>query len=106
MYAIVKIGAQQFKIEKNQQLNVPYLTDCAKGEDIELNNVLLLKNDDDAISIGAPVLNNVSVKAKIIAHDKERKAIIQKFSRRKRYKKRTGHRQDFSKIKITDIVIK
>jgi len=106
MYAIVKIGARQFKIEKNQLLNVPYLTNCVKGDEIELNDVLLVKDDKGGVRIGAPVLNDVGVKAKIIAHDKEKKVVIQKFKRRKRYKRRTGHRQDFTKIRITDIVLK
>ena len=106
MYVIVKIGAQQFKFEKNQLLNVPYLTNCAKGDEIELTDVLLVKDDKDGVSIGSPVLSNAAVKAKVIAHDKEKKVVIQKFRRRKRYKRRTGHRQDFTKIKVTDIVLK
>ncbi len=106
MYAIIKIGAGQFKAEKNQEINAPYLPDYKKGDTFEINDVALFKDDKDNVKIGTPYLSNVVVKAKLISHDKESKVIIQKFRKRKRSKKRTGHRQDFSKIRITDIVCK
>ena len=106
MYAIIKIGASQFKAEKNQEINAPYLPDYSKGDLFEINDVAMFKDAKDNVKIGTPFLSNVIVKAKLVAHDKEDKIIIQKFRKRKRSKKRTGHRQNFSKIKIMDIICK
>ncbi|HON56783.1 MAG TPA: 50S ribosomal protein L21 [bacterium] len=104
MYAIFKCGAQQFKAEKGEELTIPYLAENKKGDELIFNEVLLVQ-DGDKIQIGNPSLSNASVKAKLIAHIKDKKVIIQKFRRRKRYDKRTGHRQNYSKIVITDIVV-
>jgi large subunit ribosomal protein L21 len=107
MYAVIETGNQQFKVEKGQELSVPLLEkgDLNKGSDIVFDKVLLL-NDNDDVQIGKPVLSNVNVKAKLVNNYKDKKVKVFKFKRRKRYKVDRGHRQQYSRIKIEDIVVK
>ena len=101
MYAIVNIAGQQFKVAKDQQLFVHRLQGD-EGASIEFDNVLLAENDGK-FSIGAPTVKGAKVSAKILSHLKGDKVIVFKKKRRKGYKKKTGHRQQFTKIEITGI---
>ena len=101
MYAIVSIAGQQFKVAKDQQLFVHRLQGD-EGASIEFDNVLLVDNDG-AITVGVPAVKGASVTAKIVSHLKGDKVIIFKKKRRKGYKKKNGHRQQFTKIEITGI---
>ncbi len=101
MFAIVDIAGQQFKVEKDQTVYVHRLPE-AEGASVELSNVLLL-NNNGAIQVGAPVVAGAKVKATIISHLKGDKVIVFKKKRRKGYRKKNGHRQSFTKIKIDSI---
>ncbi len=103
MYAIIRSGGRQFKVEKGQKYVLPYLPESSKGDCVEFE-VILFKNDDDTIKIGAPVLSNVTVKGKLMNNGLDKKVVIQKFKKRKRYKRKTGHRQPNSSVTITDII--
>lgn len=103
MYAIVNIAGQQFKVVKDQQLFVHRLQG-EEGASIEFDNVLLAENDGE-FSVGLPTLKGAKVSAKILSHLKGDKVLVFKKKRRKGYKKKTGHRQQFSKIQITEITI-
>lgn len=102
MYAIVEIAGQQFKVEKDQEIFVHRLEGEA-GSSVEFGNVMLLDNDGK-VSIGTPVLDSTSVKAKILEHMKADKVSVFHKKRRKGYQKENGHRQYMSKILIEDIV--
>ncbi|KAA3646834.1 MAG: 50S ribosomal protein L21 [Bacteroidetes bacterium] len=101
MYAIVEIAGQQFKVAKDQQIFVHRL-EGEEGSKVTFDNVLLTA-DGDKIEVGAPVVQGVSVSAKIIEHLKGDKVIVFKKKRRKGYKVRNGHRQYLSKIEISSI---
>jgi large subunit ribosomal protein L21 len=101
MFAIVEIAGQQFKVEKDQTVYVHRLPE-AEGASVELSNVLLL-NNNGAIQVGAPVVAGAKVKATVISHLKGDKVIVFKKKRRKGYRKKNGHRQSFTKIKIESI---
>ena len=103
MYAIVNIAGQQFKVAKDQFLFVHRLQGD-EGASIEFDNVLLVE-DGGKITVGAPTLKGASVSAKIVSHLKGDKVIVFKKKRRKGYKKKNGHRQQFSKIEITGITL-
>jgi len=103
MYAIVNIAGQQFKIEKDQELIVHRLA-TEEGKNIEIKDVVLLDNDGK-VKIGASALKGVSITAKVLSHLRGDKVIIFKKKRRKGYQKQTGHRQDLTKIQISDIKI-
>lgn len=101
MYAIVDIAGHQFKIQKDQKLFVNRLENEA-GSDIEFNQVLLLA-DEDNIRVGAPTVEGVTVKAKVLEHVKADKIIVFKKKRRKGYQKKNGHRQPMTQIQIEEI---
>lgn len=103
MYAIVNIAGQQFKVAKDQYLFVHRLQGD-EGASIEFDNVLLAE-DKGAIKVGTPTLNGAKVSATIVSHLKGDKVTIFKKKRRKGYKKKNGHRQQFTKITITDITL-
>ena len=102
MYAIVDFKGTQFKVEKSQTLKVPFLSDLKEGDELAIDNVLLIK-DGDNITVGSPVIESAKVKAEVIGHGKEKKVIVFKNKRRKGYEKKQGHRQNFTEVKITDI---
>jgi len=101
MYAIVNIAGQQFKVAKDQHLFVHRLQGD-EGASIEFDNVLLAE-DGGKFKVGTPTLKGAVVSAKILSHLKGDKVIIFKKKRRKGYKKKNGHRQQFTKIQITGI---
>ena len=100
MYAIVEIAGLQYKVEKDQQLFVNRLAGEA-GDEVKFNRVLL--TDNGAITVGAPVIEGVTVVAKIVEHVKGDKVIVFKKKRRKGYQKSNGHRQQFTKIEVASI---
>jgi large subunit ribosomal protein L21 len=102
MYAIVNIAGQQFKVAKDQQIFVHRLQGD-EGASIEFDNVLLAENEGK-FSLGAD-LSGAKVSARIVSHVKGDKVIIFKKKRRKGYKKKNGHRQQFTKIEITGIAL-
>ena len=102
MYAIVEIAGHQYKVEKDQHVFVQKL-DGEAGSEVEFANVLLLDNEGK-VEVGAPAIKGAKVEAKIVEHVKGDKVIVFKKKRRKGYQKRNGHRQNFTKIKISNIV--
>lgn len=100
MYAIVEIAGLQYKVEQDQQLYVNRLKGEA-GETIVLDKVLL--TDNGSVTVGAPVIDGLTVEAKIVEHVKGDKVVIFKKKRRKGYKKKTGFRASLTKIEILSI---
>lgn len=101
MYAIVEIGGQQFKVQKEQKLFVNLLENEA-GSDLEIDKVMLVA-DGDNIQVGAPVVDGAKVKARVLEHVKADKILVFKKKRRKGYQKLNGHRQPMTQIQIEDI---
>ena len=103
MYAIVEIAGQQFKVAKDQKVFVHRL-EGEEGSKVTFDKVLLL--DDGKVTIGAPVIENAEVTAKILGHLKGDKVIVFKKKRRKGYKVKNGHRQFLTEIQISGISTK
>lgn len=101
MYAIVEIAGQQFKVEKNQEIFVHRL-DGEPGKGVEFDQVLLVDNGGQ-VSVGKPVVPGSKINATIMDHVRGDKVVVFKKKRRKGFQKETGHRQDFSKIRIDEI---
>ena len=100
MFAVIKIAGQQFKVQPGQSLYVPHLSG-EKGDKIEFSEILL-HDDDGKISIGTDA--KVTVKAEIINElVKGEKVIAFKMKRRKGFRKKHGHRTQYTQIKVTDI---
>ncbi len=103
MYAIVNFKGVQFKAQPDKIIKVPFLDDKEVGNELILNNVLLINNGEET-KVGTPNLSSAKVIAELIAHKKDKKVIIFKKKRRKTYSKKQGHRQKFSEIKIKEII--
>ncbi len=101
MYAIVDIAGKQFKVEKDNFVYAPLLQED-EGAAVSFDQVLLVDNDGK-VKVGAPTVKGASVSGKILEHVKGDKVIVFKKKRRKGYKKKNGHRQNFSKVLIEDI---
>jgi len=101
MYAIVEIAGQQFKVQKDQKVFVHRL-DAEAGQTLTFDRVLLVDNDGK-ITLGAPAIEGASITAEVLQHVKGDKVIIFKKKRRKGYRKKNGHRQSFTAIKVADI---
>lgn len=101
MYAIVDIAGKQFKVTKDQKIFAPKLNGEA-GDKIEFDQVLLVDNDGK-VKVGSPTVKGAKVSGKILEHLKGDKVIVFKKKRRKGYKVKNGHRQDFTKLVIEDI---
>ncbi len=103
MYAIVDFKGTQFTVEKDMTVKVPYMKEYEIGTEVELDRVLFVQDGDDTI-IGRPTVENAKVVAELTGHSKDKKIIVFKKKRRKGYQKKQGHRQNWSTLKIKDIV--
>ncbi|SFE32208.1 50S ribosomal protein L21 [Thermophagus xiamenensis] len=101
MYAIVSIGGQQFKVEKERKIFVNRLK-AKEGSTVDFDQVLMIDNDGE-VKIGTPVIEGAKVTAKVLSHLKGDKVIVFKKKRRKGYRKKNGHRQYLSQIQIENI---
>jgi large subunit ribosomal protein L21 len=102
MLAIVTIAGQQFKVSQGQTIFVHQL-EAAEGDSVSFDQVLLTIGESGALNVGMPTISGASVKATVLGHLKGDKVIVFKKKRRKGYRKKNGHRQSFSKIKIDSI---
>ena len=100
MYAIVKTGGKQYRVEKGQTLLVERLPDDA-GATVNLEPVLFRSDD---VVFGADDLANVRVDARVVEHVRGEKLRVFKFKPKRGYRKRNGHRQNLTRIEVTDIV--
>jgi large subunit ribosomal protein L21 len=101
MYAIVTIAGKQWNLEPNQVLEVPLLA-VEEGATVTFDQVHLLA-DAGKVTLGRPFVGSAKVTAKVLAHGRGPKLIVGKFKRRKEYRKRNGHRQDFTRLEIQSI---
>ena len=102
MYALVEIKGKQYKAEKGSVLTVDRFEN-QNGEAVELDKVLLV-SDGDNTKVGAPYVDGAKVKAVVEDSFKNKKVKILKFKRRKGYLRQKGHRQQFTKLKVEDII--
>jgi large subunit ribosomal protein L21 len=101
MYAIVEIAGQQFKAEVGKKIFVHRL-EAEKEKDLEFEKVLLVENDGKVI-VGEPLVENYIVAAQVVDHVKGDKVIVFKMKKKKGYRVKNGHRQNFTQIEITGI---
>ena len=103
MYAIVEILGQQFKVEQGKRLFVHRMNEAERGSTVEFDKVLLVDNDG-AVIVGSPVVEGAKVVCEVVSHVRGEKVIVFHKKRRKGYRKRNGHRQDFTELTIKEIV--
>ena len=102
MYAVIKTGGKQYKVAAGDVLSVETLEGDA-GKTVSFDEVLLVAKGEQ-ITVGAPSIKGASVKAEVVKHGRGDKVRIVKHRRRKHYHKEQGHRQNFTEVKITEIV--
>ena len=100
MFAVIKTGGKQYRVAANDTLEIEKLAGEA-GETITFSDVLMLGGD--APKVGAPLVSGASVLAEIIEHTRGRKVIIFKKRRRQNSRRKRGHRQDLTRVRITSI---
>jgi len=101
MFAIVSIAGQQFKVEEGQEIFVHRLA-AQEGDSLSFDAVHLIEHDGN-VTIGMPTVSGASIKANVLGHVQGDKLVVFHKNRRKGYRKKNGHRQQFTKIKIDSI---
>jgi large subunit ribosomal protein L21 len=101
MYAVVATGGKQYKVAEGDVLKVEKLAGDV-GSEVAFDKVLLFSDGED-VKIGQPELEGVTVHGQIVARGKSKKIIVFKYKRRKRYRRKQGHRQPFTAVRIDRI---
>jgi large subunit ribosomal protein L21 len=102
MYAIIKSGGKQYRVQAGEQVRVEALA-AEVGSTVSLEEVLLV-GAGDGVKVGAPLVSGAKVKATVVSHGRGDKVKIFKLRRRKHYQKTQGHRQSYTELRIDDIV--
>ena len=99
-FAVIRTGGKQYRVEPGTLIRVEKIEGDV-GASIEFNEVLLAGGD--AVRIGTPLVEGAVVRGKIVAHARDKKVLIFKKKRRKNYRRRRGHRQSLTTVKVTEI---
>lgn len=102
MYAIVETGGKQYRVQKDDVLFVEKI-DAEAGETVSLDKVLLTSKDGD-VKVGAPYVDGAKVEAEVVEHGKDKKIVVFKFKPKDNFRKKQGHRQPYTKLKITNVL--
>ena len=104
MYAIVEINGQQFKVEEGKKLFVHHMKDSEAGQTVEFDKVLLV-DKDGAVTVGAPAVEGAKVVVEVVNPlVKGDKVIVFKMKRRKDYRKKNGHRAQFTEVEVKQVI--
>jgi large subunit ribosomal protein L21 len=101
MHAIIRTGGKQYRVEPGDEFNVEKL-DVDSGGEVVFDEVLAVGDGDDLV-VGQPLVEGANVRAHVVTHDRSRKVVVFKKKRRKGYRVKRGHRQHFTRIRITDV---
>ena len=104
MFAVVKTGGKQYRVAKDDVIRVEKLA-AEPGEKVALHDVLLI-DEDGTKTVGAPVIEGAAVEAEVVDQARDKKVIVFKKKRRQNYRRKKGHRQHLTVLKITDIIAK
>ena len=101
MYAIIKTGGKQYRVSEGDTIRVEKISGDV-GSSVELGEVLMVGGTDD-VSVGTPLVSGAKVTAEIVAQDRAKKIIVFKMKRRKNYRRKQGHRQPYTELRITGV---
>ncbi len=102
MYAIIADGGRQYRVEEGQELDIDYREAASKGDELEFGRVLAVSGEQ-GFQLGQPALDGAKVTAKVLGVEQGDKVFVQKFRRRKTFRRRTGHRQLYTRVLISKI---
>ncbi len=100
MFAIIKTGGKQYKVSEGDVIKVEKI-EAQSGDKIEFDQVLMVAGDD--VKVGSPVVEGAKVQAEVLDQKKDKKIVIFKFKAKKNYRKKKGHRQPYTLVKIEKI---
>ena len=100
MYAIIQTGGKQYKVQQGDVIYVEKLN-AAEGEEISFDTLMVA--DGETVTVGAPKVEGAAVTGKVLGNVKGKKIIVYKFKPKKNYRKKSGHRQPYSKVEILSI---
>ncbi len=101
MFAVIRTQGKQFKVAQGEQINIPLL-EGEVGAQVTFDDVLAT-GDEKSVKLGKPTVSGAKVTATIVSHARAKKVLIWKHMRRKNYKKKRGHRQDYTRVRIEQI---
>ena len=104
MYAVFQTGGKQFRAEPGTRLRIPTL-EAEIGDSVSFDHVLLAGDGEEKVQVGTPTVDGASVKAEVIRHGRGDKVIVFKRKRRKGYRKKQGHRQNFTEIRVEEVAL-
>lgn len=104
MYAIFRAAGKQFRAEKGAKLQLPLMDEAEPGSTLTFDEVLLA-SDGTSVKAGTPLVKGAKVTAEVVGLAKGIKLYIWKFKRRKNYRRKTGHRQKYTEVRITDVTV-
>ncbi len=102
MFAIVESGGKQYKVSPGNALTVERIK-SEPGETVELDKVLMI-GDEGGVTVGNPFLSGAKVRAHVLANDRDEKIVVFRYKAKSNYRRRTGHRQEQTRLRITDIL--
>ena len=102
-YAVVASGGKQYRIQNGDTVRVESLN-CSQGDTIELRDVLLVSKEGN-VTVGNPVLTDAKVITKVVSNGRNKKVIVFKYKAKTRYRKKNGHRQNFTDLQVIDISV-
>lgn len=101
MYAVIKTGGKQYQVKEGDILKIEKLN-LEKGSTFDFEEVLLVSNDGD-VKLGSPIVEGAKVSAEVLEHGKGKKIVVFKYKPKKHSKTKQGHRQPYTRVKITSI---
>jgi len=104
MYAIFRAAGKQFRAEKGATLQLPLMDDVEPGATLTFDEVLLA-SDGTSVKAGTPLVKGARITAEVVGLVKGIKLYVWKFKRRKNYRRKTGHRQKYTEVRITDVKV-
>jgi len=102
MYAVIESGGKQYKVSEGTVLKVEKL-EAAAGDRLSIDKVLMVNDENGNVKVGNPLVSNARVEVEVMEQGREKKVVVFKYKRRKNYRKKQGHRQPFTRIKVLKI---
>ena len=103
MYAVIRSGGKQYRVQAGDTIRLERLAGDV-GSEIEFGEVLMVENDG-GVAVGTPLVPKASVQVRVVGHSRARKVIVFKKRRKKQYRRKRGHRQEFTEVRVEEIRI-
>jgi len=103
MYAVIRAGGKQYRVAPGQTIRLERVVG-ELGAKVEFGDVLLVENDG-SIKVGSPLVANAKIEATVVENDRAKKVLVFKKRRKKQYRRTQGHRQDYTAVRIDNIIV-